>query len=215
MDMKKITFWFSRGRLGGLIVAAAMGIVLPSAPAQADNGVSATVTFSPSGPTAVLNMPTAPVSNVDTYATADTSGNSALGGSLGAAGTQANSSYATGAAPEDAGMSGLTSSNKSNPTQNPILGPGTNDGLKHMTNGLMAPNSVNPASIPLFDGLGYGFNSSPVPTIYGTDLSGNTLQNLVNGVINTLGGGIITTGPTLPVTSTGSVNLNTTMGNGY
>jgi hypothetical protein len=224
MDMKKIRVWFSRGSLAGLMVA--LGIINavalpPAALAQSFqgtfNGPSQTVNFGVNGPQAVLNMPSMPVSNFDPNGAAmaaqeANSGGGAAMNSLGNAGSAANTSYKSGEAPEDANMSGLTATNTSNPKQNPTMGPGSNSGFSPMTNGLMAPGSVNPASIPLYDGLGYGFNSSPQQQVY--SMATGT-QALINGVINGLGGGIITTGPVLPVTSTGSVNLNTTMGNGY
>jgi hypothetical protein len=216
MDMKMITAWFSREKLGGLVVGAAIAMVLPGSPALADQIVgtfsspSGGVSYGVGGPTAVINMPVAPVSNVDPMAA------NAGVPSLGDSGSGANSSYKTGEAPEDAGMSGLSATNTSNPAQNPTLGPGTNYGLSQMTNGLMglSPTSINLAPIPSA-GFTDGFPSPTGPKIYGMDLSNNPIQGLVNGLINGLGGGIITSGPVLPVTSTSSVNANVTMGNGY
>jgi hypothetical protein len=222
MDMNKIRVWFSRGSLVGLMAALGIinAVVLPGA-AQAQSfqgtfsGPSQTVNFSANGPQAVLNMPALPQSNFDPNGAAmaaEAANGGAAMNSLGSAGSGANTSFKSGEAPEDAGMSGLSATNTSNPTQLPTKGPGTNVGFSPMTNGLMAPFSVNPASIPLYDGMGYGFNASPQTQVYSM---ATRTQALINGVINGLGGGVITTGPVLPVTSTGSVNLNTTMGNGY
>jgi hypothetical protein len=224
MDIKKITAWFSRGRLGGVIVAATMGMVLQTPPAMAQqfsgqfSGPSQILRFSAaSGPAAVINMPVMAPSNFDPAAAENAAAGGAAMQSLGNAGSGANTSYLSGEAPEDAGMSGLTATNTSNPQQAPTLGPGNNVGFSPMTNGLMAPGSVNPTGIPLATGNGsgvpltYGFNTSPLTQIYRMEGP----QSLLDTVINTFGGGIITTGPVLPVTSTGSVNASTTMGNGY
>jgi hypothetical protein len=213
MDMKMITAWFSREKLGGLVVGAAIAMVLPGAPALAQaqgNGVSSSISAGPNGFEAQINIQPTAVSNVDASAT------SAAMNSLGSYGSGANTSYKSGEAPEDAGMSGLSATNTSNPLQNPTLGPGNNVGLSQMTNGLMAlsPTSVNQAAIPSA-GFTDGFPSPSGPKIYGMDLSNNPIQGLVNGLINGLGGGIITSGPVLPVTSTSSVNANVTLGNGY
>jgi hypothetical protein len=211
MDMKKITVWFSRDLLGGLIVAAAVGFVLPASPALADGfgatasftGPSAVFSAGPNGFTAMPVMPTVTVSNVDPAATEEafaapsSAGGGAAMQSLGSTGSGANTSYTTGGAPEDANMSGLTT--QVTAQQYPTSGPGTNVGPSPTTNGLMAPFSVNPAGIPLWEGAMYGFNANPATTIFGTDLSNHP----------------DTMGAVLPVTSTGSVNINTTLGNGY
>lgn len=220
MDMNKITSWFSREMLGGLILAVGVAAICQSPAAMAQSfqgtfqGPSQTVQFSNGGPTAVLNMPAVQVSNFDqnaaVMAAQDANATGAAGAYNGANGSTGNTSYKTGSAPEDANMSGLTTQKTG--FLNPTSGPGTNYGLTPMTNGLMAPFTVNQASIPQFDGLGYGFNMSPQNQVYNMPYG---INGLIDGVINNLGGGIITTGPLLPVTSTGSVNLNTTLGNGY
>jgi hypothetical protein len=172
------------------------------------------VQFGNGGPTAVLNMPAVQVSNFDQNAAVnaaqDANEMGLTGNYNGANGSAGNTSYKTGEAPEDANMSGL--STQKTTKLNPINGPGSNYGLTPVSNGLMAPFTVNQASIPQFDGLGYGFNMNPLNQVYDMPYG---VQGLINGVINSVGGGIITTGPRLPVTSTGSVNANTTLGNGY
>jgi hypothetical protein len=200
MDKNKFSSAFSRDIVGGLIVAAVLGGVWqPAALAQ----VSGNVTFGSNGP--VTNMPAMQVAMPSNVASG---GGSSAPASLGDAGQSGVTSYKTGEAPEDAGMSGLTSQATS---QNyPINGPGTNFGpnMSGAVNGLMAPNSVGTAPLRQWDGAGYGFNANPQNQVYSMATGVNrVIQNAVNG----LGGGILTIGgPRLPVTSTGSIDLNST-----
>ena len=215
MDEKKITSTFSRGvgqsflphlqhAWQGLAVLAVVGLVGQVGQAPALAQVNGTVSYGANGPVTNLSMPTAQVSNVAQDAASGYTGPD----SNGATGTIGRSSYATGEAPEDAGMSGLTSNQTS---QNlPINGPGSNFGpnMTGAVNGLMAPGSVNQAGIPLWDGAGYGFNANPQNQVYSMATGVN---KLINNVVNSAAGGLFTIGgPALPVTSTGSVNINMT-----
>jgi len=212
MDKNKITALFPRGKLVGLVLAASFVSIAPFSAAQADqiniNG-GASIVSTGSGFAATVSVPTATVSNVDAVGVPVVGGNeqaaasdSTAINSLGTAGSAANSSYATGAAPEDAGMSGLTSNLT---TQN------SPSGLPSMQNGLMATGSFSNAGIPLWEGASYGFNTNPAVQTYNYAFGA---QGIVNGLINALGGGIITAGPRLPATSTGSVNFSTAGGGG-
>jgi len=207
MDMKMITVRFSREKLGGLMIAGVIGLVLnqPALAQQFSNGPSGSVSFGANGPQAVLNMPTAvPMSNVDAAASQAIFDASQAGNSNGDTGEYGRTSYKTGEAPNSAGLSG----NISGPVgaQRPNEGQGSNYGLSQMTNGLMAPNSVNNAGIPLWNGMSYGFNTNPQRQTY--DMSTGT-NKLINQVINRFGGGFFTAGgPALPATSTGSVNID-------
>ncbi|MBS1989062.1 MAG: hypothetical protein JSS83_01020 [Cyanobacteria bacterium SZAS LIN-3] len=198
---------FSRENLGGLMIAGVIGIVLQNQPAfaqQFSNGPSGGVSFGANGPQAVLNMPTAPVSNVAQDAQFNLYMQSQAENSLGDSGDYGRTSYKTGEAPNSAGLSGNGTGRSGK--QNPISGVGSNYGLTPMTNGLLAPNSVNPAGIPLYDGLSYGFNTNPATTTYSMKTG---TGKLIDQVINTFGGGFITAGgPRLPAVSTGSVNID-------
>jgi hypothetical protein len=178
-------------------------------------GPSGQVIFSPSGPQAVINIPTAPISSLDPlieingpqFNSPQFNGINTALPSNGATGSAGNTTYLSGAAPEDRNMSGLTA---------PITNKNIPSGIPTMTNGLLAPNSVNMAGIPQWYGpygpMTDGFNTNPLMQTY--SMATGT-QALINGVINTFGGGFITAGPVLPVTSTGSVDANTCSGNGY
>ncbi|MBU6453895.1 MAG: hypothetical protein KGS72_19100 [Cyanobacteria bacterium REEB67] len=196
MDKNKISSAFSRDAIGGLIVVAVLGgLWQPTALAQ----VSGNVTFGANGP--VANMPA--IQNSTPSNVAGPAMNS-----LGDTGVIGRSTYKSGEAPEDAGMSGLISNPSS---QNyPINGPGNNFGpnMSGAVNGLMAPNSVGGAPLRQWGGAGYGFNANPQNQVYSMATGVN---KVIQNVVNDLGGGILTIGgPRLPVTSTGSIDLNST-----
>ena len=196
MDKNKISSAFSRDAFGALIVVAVLGGVWqPAAMAQ----VSGNVTFGANGP--VANMP-AMQNNAASNVSAP------VMDSLGDSGVMGRTSYKSGEAPEDAGMSGLTSNQTA---QNyPINGPGNNFGpnMSGAVNGLMAPNSVGGAPLRQWAGAGYGFNAHPQNQVYSMATGVN---KVIQNVVNDLGGGVVTIGgPRLPVTSTGSIDLNST-----
>lgn len=173
-------------------------------------GATGGVTMGANGPTGVLSNG----ATGDSIQIGGGGAGFALSGgpaSMGDSGTIGRTSFRTGYGNQGMGniQDGMITGHN-----NPLNGRGSNFGLSDTQTGLMAPNSVNNADLPVTETNSghrdYGFTAGPqqyYDSMYGLQRAGN---NLIDDLGRRLTGGFIGSGrQMLPRVSTGSVDFNT------